>query len=96
VSVFQSTGFLAVYPEYMHVCVGQSITVKAVPQAVGTVQISPVRGNPAEDSWLSGTSERGGTVVISVPEGATEGVYKYNITVEGVGTLDPRVSVVRR
>ena len=96
VTVFQSTGFLAVYPEYIHVCEGQSLTIKAVPRAAGTVQTSPARGNPAADSWLSGRAERGGTVVIRVPEGATEGVYKYNITVEGVGTLDPRVSVVRR
>ena len=96
VTVFQSIGFLAVYPEYIHVCDGRSLTIKAVPRAAGGVQISPARGNPEADSWLSGSAEEGGTVVITVPERTTEGVYKYNITVEGVGTLDPRVSVVRR
>jgi len=96
VTVFQSTGFLAVYPEYIHICDGRSFTIKSVPRAAGTVQTSPVRGNPGADSWLGGTAEKGGNVVIMVPEDTTEGVYKYNITVEGVGTLDPRVSVVRR
>lgn len=96
VTVFQSTGFLAVYPEYIHVCAGRSITVKAVPRAPGTVRTIPERGNPAADDWLSAEGEKGGTAVIRIPESATEGVYKYNITVEGVGTLDPRVSVVRR
>lgn len=96
VTIFQSTGFLAVYPEYIHVCAGRALTVKAVPQSTGAVQTAPERGNPAADNWLSARGERGGAAVIRIPEDATEGVYKYNITVEGVGTLDPRVSVVRR
>lgn len=96
VTVFQSPGFLAVYPEYIHVCAGLTFTVKAVPRASGTIRTSPGRGNPAADSWLSGAADRGGDVVIIVPEATPEGVYKYNVTVEGVGTLDPRVSVVRR
>jgi hypothetical protein len=96
VTVFQSTGFLAVYPEYIHVCPGRSITVKAVPPAPGTVRTIPERGNPVADDWLNAESERGEGAVMRVPESAAEGVYKYNIAVEGIGTLDPRVSVVRR
>lgn len=96
VTVFQSPGFLAVYPEYIHVCAGRSFAVKAVPRAAGAIRTSPERGNPAADGWLSGTAESGGEVVITIPESTPEGVYKYNVTVDGVGTLDPRVSVVRR
>jgi hypothetical protein len=32
---------------------------------------------------------------LSVPTDAALGVYKYAITVDGVGTLDPRARVVR-
>lgn len=96
VTVFQATGFLAVYPEYIDVCTGYNITINVVPPvADGGFSTAPESGNPGEDSWLDSTAKRGGSAIISVPPGIPTGVYKYSITVEGVGTLDPRARVVK-
>ena len=95
VTVYQSTGFLAVYPEYIDVCRGQSITVRTLPRLdTGGVRTAPDDKNPGDDSWLR-IEGREGTVVMKVPENAALGVYKYSITVDGVGMLDPRARVVR-
>ena len=95
VTVYQATGFLAVYPEYIDVCRGQSITVRTVPGlATGNVRTAPGEKNPDDDSWLRNEG-RDGTVIMVVPGNAGLGVYKYSITVDGVGTLDPRARVVR-
>ena len=95
VTVFQSIGFLAVYPEYIDVCAGQSININAVPRGRG-LRTSPAEGNPGMDGWLSAGAEGGGSVVITVPGDATPGVYKYAIAVNEVGMLDPRLRVIRR
>lgn len=95
VTVFQSTGFLAVYPEYIDVCAGQNVEINAVPRG-RSLTTSPAEDNPGMDGWLSAGAEGGGSVVITVPRDATAGVYKYGITVNGVGMLDPRLRVIRR
>ena len=95
VTVFQSIGFLAVYPEYIDVCAGQSITIDAVPRG-RSLRTLPAEGNPGLDGWLSGGAEGGRSVVLTVPEDATAGVYKYGIAVGDVGMLDPRIRVIRR
>jgi len=96
VTVFQTTGFLAVYPEYIDVCTGESITINAVPKvAAGDLRTAPDEGNPGRDDWLRSEGKSEGSVVINVPEDAALGVYKYSITVDGVGTLDPHARVVR-
>ncbi|MEX2126384.1 MAG: hypothetical protein WD795_20995 [Woeseia sp.] len=97
VTVYQSTGFLAVYPEYIDVCAGYRVTITAVPRvADGNVRTQPEEGNPGMDGWLGVEGRPGGAVVIGVPADATAGVYKYGIIVDGVGMLDPRIRVVRR
>lgn len=97
VTVFQSTGFLAVYPEYIDVCSGYDILVKPVPPVrTGNVRTAP--GGRGEPGWLGGVpgdKAGAGGAVIRVPPGTSPGVYKYSITVDGVGTLDPRARVVR-
>jgi hypothetical protein len=98
VTVYQARGFLAVYPEYIDVCRGETITFRAVPRiSGGSIRTAPDRTdkrNPGRDDWLR--SDGGATeAAVSVPRDATLGVYKYAITVDGVGTLDPRARVVR-
>jgi hypothetical protein len=98
VTVYQARGFLAVYPEYIDVCRGQTITIRAVPRVVGgSIRTAPDgsrRKNPDEDSWLR-SEGNAAQATMSVPADAGLGVYEYAITVDGVGTLDPRARVVR-
>jgi hypothetical protein len=97
VTVFQTRGSLSVYPEYIDVCRGQSITISAIPRVDGAdVRTAPAeRGNPEGDGWLGREGRADGSVLIEIPGDAPLGVYKYSITVDGVGTLDPRARVVR-
>jgi hypothetical protein len=95
VTVYQARGFLAVYPEYIDVCSGETITIRAVPHvAEGAVRTAPGGKNPGRDAWLQ-SEGNAMEATLSVPTDAALGVYKYAITVDGVGTLDPRARVVR-
>jgi hypothetical protein len=98
VTVNHARGFLTAHPEYILVCKGQRILIDLTPP----VERGSARTTPANDEagsrWLASENrEDHGRIVIQVPSDDVEpGEFKYNITIDGVGTLDPRVRVTPR
>jgi hypothetical protein len=96
VTVFHGPAFLAAYPETIDVCRGQEITVTVTPKVpAGAARTSPGERYRESGAWLGGEASSGGNIVIEIPNTVELGTYKYNITVDGVGTLDPTARVVR-
>lgn len=96
VTVFHGYAFLAVYPPTIDVCREQQITVKMIPKVrAGAARTSPGERDKERASWLGREASSRGKIVIEVPTSAELRTYKYNITVDGVGTLDPSARVVR-
>jgi hypothetical protein len=98
VTVNHGPAFLIAYPEYIEVCAGQTITVQVTPRVpAGEAATMQGSGDPVEASWLNNRNRsESSEILIEVPEAAAYAVYKYSIRIAGVGTLDPRVRVVRR
>ena len=96
VTVRQAPGFLAAFPEYIDVCRGQTVTISIDPPVeAGSARTEPASGNPDEAAWLQKANRDRGSIVIEISETAALGIYKYSITVDGVGTLDPRFRITR-
>ena len=54
-------------------------------------------GRGADGGWLTGKARKSGTgaIMCDLPNTVTVGTeYKYDVDIDGVGTLDPRVKVV--
>ena len=53
-------------------------------------------GNPVPSTWLNVSGRYNDTkiLVVCVPNIAVGAEYKFDVTVENIGTLDPRVKVV--
>jgi hypothetical protein len=98
VTVNHARGFLAAHPEYIVVCPGQSILINLVPPVErGSARTTPAEEHVDSAPWLnSENGEDRRNVVVQIPTDVEPGEYKYNITIDGVGTLDPRVRVPRR
>jgi hypothetical protein len=103
VTVNHGPAFLIAYPEYIQVCEGQTITIRIRPRVrAGDAKTQQGRGNPAVASWLDrDNKDHAAEIRIEVPEKTVpekkrDIVFKYSIGIAGVGTLDPRVRVVRR
>lgn len=96
VTVNHAAAFLAAHPELVKICSGYHLTVQVVPAGrAGLARTEPGAQN-AQAQWLRGRSDRRGRIVLQIPEGEGPGTtWKYEITVEGVGTLDPRVRITR-
>ncbi len=57
---------------------------------------SPPPDHPnASVSWLHALGRGTSSLVVCPEDGTPEGVYKYEVSVEGVGTLDPRAEVIQ-
>jgi hypothetical protein len=98
VTVDYKEAFLHARPPVASVCRGGTLTVVFHPignekdKAVHTAP-GPQNGNA---SWLSGRSTKGDQIVLHIDEKAQVGqIYKYSITVDGIGMLDPRVRVMK-
>jgi hypothetical protein len=93
VTVNHAAGYLAAHPEHLEVCAGRTVVINVVPR----VETGRARTAPADElqpGWLTARNS-GGRIAIVVPEDAAYGTYKYNIVIDGVGTLDPRLTVSR-
>jgi hypothetical protein len=96
VTVNHAPAFLVAYPEYLVACAGQKIVVNVIPSVrPGSATTAPADRSPGPSDWLRSENLKGGQTVIQIPEGTAAGEYKYSITIEGVGTLDPRVRISR-
>lgn len=94
VTVNHAAGYLTAHPEHLEMCAGRSIVIAiAPPVEAGSARTAP--GDEKQPDWLRATSGGRGNIEVRVPEDAVYGTYKYSITIDGVGTLDPRVTVAR-
>ena len=90
-----------VYPPHIDVCAGRTITIHIVPRAdpaTNPVRSSSVEGNPSPVGWLNKTSVDGASIdlVVPGPEDVTiPSTYKYSLSIQGVGTIDPTIRIVR-
>ena len=83
-------------PELAEVCPGGTLTVKLVPPiGRGSAATAPGPQNP-KATWLSGSVSQGAEIKLHADkdEVVVDETYKYSITIEGIGTLDPRVRVI--
>lgn len=90
VTVNHASGYLSVYPENVEVCRDFNVIIKIVPSR--TARTEP--GDAQQVDWLREES-RSGRIKIHVRADAAYDEYKYNLFVEGVGSLDPRITVSR-
>jgi hypothetical protein len=97
VTVRQAPAFLDVFPEYIEVCRTQTVTISIRPPVdPRSARTEPASGNADKADWLRSESQDGETIVIKIPESAArDTTYKYSITIDGVGTLDPRFRIIR-
>lgn len=97
VTVNHAAGFLVAHPEYIEMCSGQSFTIHVVPPVdEGKARTTPGKGTPDDANWLNSNNEKErNKIVIDIPKGTPYDEYKYSITIDGVGTLDPRVRVTQ-
>jgi hypothetical protein len=96
VTVNHASAYLRASPPEVPICRGYAVLVESRPE-VGTAQMRTRedRGqNPEPATWLNGQSDANGNIRLEVPANAASGVYKYDIEVDGVGTLDPRARVI--
>lgn len=100
VTVNHASAYLKAKPACVQVPAGSTLTVRLVPaKAAGSARTRAKSGNPA---WLDKENEKEDTILIEVPQGAQSGgascdetscTYEYEIYVDDVGMLDPRVRV---
>lgn len=91
ITVVHARGYLALNPETVDPCRGDRLTINlAPPVAPGSARTAPAEGGP---QWLRRENKTRGTIYIDVPKDTKPGVYKYSITIDGVGMLDPRVRI---
>lgn len=98
VTVDYREAFLHARPPVVDVCRGGTLTVILNP--VGSERDKPAHTAPGPQNgtanWLSGRSLKGEDIVLDIDEKAQVGQeYKYSVTVDGIGTLDPRVRVMK-
>lgn len=95
ITVRQAPAFLDVFPEYIEVCRGRTVTINIAPPVdPGSARTEPASGCPGAE-WLKRENREGDKIVIEIPETADLGDYKYSITIAGVGTLDPRFRIIQ-
>lgn len=98
----QSFAILKVVPKKVQVCIGGQIELTfAPPRELNAVSTKPdgkkhAKGaNPGPDNWLVKKNKTSkDKMLIKVLPGTTLGVYKYSVSVTGVGTLDPYAEVI--
>jgi hypothetical protein len=84
-------------PEHVSMCRGDILTIGFKPEvAQGTGHAAPDPEKNPEATWLSGSNEESNDIILIVGEDAKlDYPYKYSITIDGVGTVDPRVTVMK-
>ena len=98
VTVDYKEAFLHARPPVANVCRGGTLTVRFHP--IGKDRDKPAHTAPGPQNgnarWLTGSSPKGDRIVLDIDEKAQVGqIYKYSITVDGIGMLDPRVRVMK-
>ncbi len=96
ISAQKGASILKVRPKLVCARRGSEIRLRIVPaRKKDTVTTNPHGVNPGVDAWLEGKNTGSETeIIINVLNDAELGVYKYSVTVDGVGTLDPHAEVI--
>jgi hypothetical protein len=97
INVVQAPGELRVSQELVDMCRGYSLTLRTVPPVdVNRARTRQPSGSSRRASWLDSDANENGEMVITVPdEGIPVGSdpFKYDLAVDNIGRLDPRVRV---
>ena len=94
-TINHSAANLRVTPARVTVHMGCNIRLNIVPpKDIGRVLTRADGPNPGVDNWMYKTNGVQNRIVIEVPMGITEGEYKFSVTVDGVGRLDPHADVI--
>ena len=91
VTVVHTPVSIVVAPPFMEVCPESTITVRIRPREAGeTIADSSTPG-----TWLNESTDAGGNITIEVPAEPTLDEYKYSVRIQGSGTIDPRIRIIR-
>lgn len=94
-TINHSAAQLKVTPASVTVHMGCNIRLNIVPpKEIGKVRTKADGPNPGVDNWMYKTNGVQDKIVFEVPMGITLGDYKFSVTVDGVGTLDPHAKVI--
>ncbi len=96
ITIVHARGYLAMPQEYVEICRGKTLRINVVPPVQNRgARISPSKSNP-DARWLDQEAENGRFIEIVISsEAEIDKTYKYDLTIDEVGMLDPRVRVVR-
>lgn len=100
VTVNHAAAYLKASPEHVRkICPGNTLTVTLVPPVdrAGAARTDPMGKNKEDARWLEGRNSELDRIVLTVPgeKEAIEGEFKYSISIDGIGVLDPRVTVAK-
>lgn len=96
ITINHARGYLSLSQEYVEMCRGQSLKINIAPRVPNNAARATASKKNAEARWLNGSSGNGRFIEIRVPSDAIVGeTYKFDLTIDEIGTLDPRVRVVR-
>ena len=85
---------LDAHPEFVTICPGYTLIIDIVPSIrIDQAETKDDPSNPVPAPWIAKKNATRSQIFIPVLENTVEGTYKYSITIEGVGTLDPRARV---
>lgn len=90
----RKSAYLKARPELVELCRNHTLTIRLRPPV--TVGNASTAG-PSGQNWLDGSSGGNGSqIVLTVPNDSSlvGNTYKYSITIDNAGTLDPRGTVV--
>lgn len=96
VTINHARGYLAMPQEYVEICRDKTLRINIVPPVESNgARASASRKNP-DARWLNEGSGNGRFIEIRIPSDAAVGeTYKFDLTIDEIGMLDPRVRVVR-
>ncbi len=96
ITIHHARGYLSLSQEYIEMCRNQSLKINVVPRVPNDAARATASKKNPDARWLNGSSGNGRFIEVRVPSDATVGeTYKFDLTIDDIGMLDPRVRVVR-
>lgn len=96
VSVNHATDRIVVTPGTIDVCSGYTVTFKIEPPVnVGSARTKDNTVNSPSAPWLNAGNVETDAITVKVPPETELKTYKYDIEIDGVGSLDPYFRVIK-
>ena len=89
INIVRGDSQIVITPHQKDVYAGDALRFNLTGPGSQTVTVAPKN---AANSWPNFSSSS--TVVLCVPAGTLSGIYKYEVTVNGVGYIDPIVRIL--